>query len=249
MPKLTPQGTLKQAAEAWAKLAHVLMIDYLRGWNNATEENVRLAEEALQKADALDRSVALAYVAKAKILEVKEGNLKGEIDALNEALKFDRNLADAYAHQANAHILLGEAEKAPELLTKAIQFSQGDPELGLCYWFMGRAYFHKAATPGISLEDAAKDYDTAIHWLKKSTDERPTTWFTWTHLISAYAWRNQLGKDEAQKAVKKYRDEFKEKWPLEKINDYYKQVKYQGAYPQLQAALKNHIKGLEIALK
>ena len=55
--KLAPQSTLaarrefeKAAAEALAGLAHVLMIDYLRGWNKATNENIGLAEKALEKA-------------------------------------------------------------------------------------------------------------------------------------------------------------------------------------------------------
>ena len=115
----------KAAAEAWAGLAHVSMLDFLRGWNNASEKNIVEAKEALQKSDAIGHSVALAHVARAKIHEV-EGNLQGEIDALTHALKLDPDLADAYAHKANALILLGRAQEAPELLTKAIELSHGD---------------------------------------------------------------------------------------------------------------------------
>lgn len=241
MAHWTPEKTLaarrdykKAAAEAWAELAHVLMIDYLRGWNNASDANIVQAKDALQKADALDRSVALAHVAKAKIHEV-EGNLEDEIKALDDALKLDFDLADAYAHKANAHILQGEAEKAPELLTKAIQLSQGDPELGLCYWFMGRAYFHM------------KDYDPAIHWLKKSVDVRPTTWFSWAHLISAYAHKERLGEPEAKADLDEYRRRFPAYRSLAKIKEYYDQPKYGRAIAKVKEALEAYYSGLEKA--
>ncbi|MBV8088233.1 MAG: hypothetical protein JO139_01430 [Alphaproteobacteria bacterium] len=152
--KLSPQNTLAarreldnavardpNLAETWADLAYVLMIDFLRGWNNASYDNVILADSAVQKAYAIDRSVALAHIAEAKVREVK-GDLQGEVDALNEALQLDRNLSIVYAHKANALILLGRAEEAPKLLTKAIQLSPRDPELGLFYWLRGRAYFN-----------------------------------------------------------------------------------------------------------
>ena len=240
----TPQSNLAArrehetaAAKALAGLAHSLMIDFLRGWNSATNINILMADQAVQQAYALDRSVALAHVAESKIREVR-GDLQGEIDALNEALKLDPDLADAYAHKANALILLGRAQEAPELLTKAIELSHGDPELGLCYWFMGRAHFHMKE----------KDYDPAIYWLKKSVDVRPTTWFSWAHLISAYALKGQFG--EARAAVNEYRPKFAADWPLEpNIKKYYDQRKYNREFPQLRAALAEYFKGLEIAKK
>ena len=165
-----------------------------------------------------------------------KGDLEGSIHALNEALGLDPNLLDAYAHMANAQILLGQAEEALEVLRKAPELSRGDPELGLFDWFKGRAYFHM------------KDYDQAIHWLQKSVDERPTTWFSWAHLISAYALKDQLREASAQSALTKYREEFLKDWPLDpKIRNYYKQPKYNGAYSQLQAALEELLKGLNIS--
>jgi tetratricopeptide (TPR) repeat protein len=209
------------------------MIDFLRGWNSATNINILMADQAVQQAYALDRSVALAHVAESKIREVR-GDLQGEIDALNEALKLDPYLADAYAHQANALILLGRAGEAPVLLTKAIGLSHGNPELGLCYWFMGRAYFHMI------------DYDSAILWLKKSVDVRPTTWFSWAHLISAYVLKGQFG--EAKAAVDEYRPRFAAYWPLEpNIKKYYDQRKYNREFPQLRAALDAYFTGLQTA--
>jgi TolB-like protein len=57
------------SAEAWSALANVLMIDFLRYWNNATREQeqvIPVAEDAVQKAYAIDWSVALAHVAEAR---------------------------------------------------------------------------------------------------------------------------------------------------------------------------------------
>ncbi len=54
-----------------------------------------------------------------------------------------------------------------------------------------------------------KDYDPAIHWLKKSVDVRPTTWFSWAHLISAYAHKERLGEPEAKADLDEYRRRFR----------------------------------------
>jgi adenylate cyclase len=127
----------RESAEDRAELAHLLMIDYLRGWNGADEANIGRAEEYLRKAFATDRSVVLAHVAEGQIREAK-GHLQGAIGALNEALRLNPDLAIAYAHKANA-LILGRAEKAPELLAKAISSDDADP--GLCYWFYGARLF------------------------------------------------------------------------------------------------------------
>ena len=233
----------KDAAKALAELAHVLMIDYLRGWNDATKENIRLAEKALEKAYTIHRSVPLAHVAESKIREVK-GDLEGSIESLDVALALDPGLADAYAHKANALILLGRAEEALDVLIKAPELSRGDPELGLLSWFKGRAYFNMGA-----YSKRRDYYEKAIDWLKKSVEERPTTWFSWAHLISAYALTERLKKPDAdvQKAVNTYRANFQKDWPLDKIKAYYHQPKYRGKSRQLQAALKKYISGLETA--
>jgi tetratricopeptide (TPR) repeat protein len=225
------------AGEALAKLAHVLMIDYLRGWNDATEDNIRLAENALEKIHTLHQSVALAHVAEAKIREVR-GDLPGEIAALTEALALNPDLADAYAHQANAWVLLGQAEKALKVLTEAIECGRRDPEPGLFSWFMGRAYF------------SLRQYDKAIEQLEESVKERPTTWFTHAYLISACFLKNPPETAKATAAVEVYKERFGTNWPLcPNIRNYYKQAKYRHAPDELQQALDALFDGLKIAKK
>jgi tetratricopeptide (TPR) repeat protein len=132
-------------------------------------------------------------------------------------------------------ILLGRVQEAPALLNKAIDLSPSDPDIGLFYWFMGRAYF------------VMKDYNNTIHWLERSVQERPTTWFTWAHLISAYALTRRLGNNEAQAALYEYRAKFKN-WPLDPtIKDYYTQKKYRDAPPDLKASLQEFFNGLQFA--
>jgi hypothetical protein len=80
--------------------------------------------------------------------------------------------------------------------------------------------------------------------------ERPTTWFSWAHLISAYALTGQLQEPDAKAALDDYRQRFKADWPLEpNIKRYYTQAKYRDAPPQLQASLQEYLRGLQIAKK
>jgi tetratricopeptide (TPR) repeat protein len=104
------------------------------------------------------------------------------------------------------------------------------------YWFMGRAYFN------------LKDYDNAIQSLKKSVEETPTAWFSWAHLISAYALTGELGGPDAKAALGAYRQRFNADWPLDpNIREYYNEAKYRSAPPQLLASLQEYFRGLEIA--
>ena len=243
----------KDAAKALAELAHVLVIDYLRGWNGATKENIRLAEEALDKAYTIHRSVLpVAHVAESKIREVR-GDLEGSIESLSEALALDPNLVDAYAHKVNALILLWKPEEALAELRRATERGVGNPEPGLLDWFKGRAYFLMGAFAKSQSNDekGLVLLNQSIDSLKKSAKERPETWFTWAHLISAYALTDRLktSDPDVQRAVNTYRAKFHKDWPLEKIEAYYEQPKYRGESSELRAALEVYISGLKTAQK
>jgi TolB-like protein/Flp pilus assembly protein TadD len=245
--KITPENTLAarralekslaldpNSAEAWSELAHVMIIDVFRSWNNATTELLVQAEEAVRKAYAIDRSVALAHFAEGKIHQLK-GDFQRALDALSEALQLDPNLAMAYAQKTPDLIYLGRAQEAPALVTKAIDLSPRDPDLGLFYWFKGHAYF------------AMKDYDNAIHWVQKSVEERPAVWSSRAYLISAYALTGRLGQREAQAAVHEYSNKFNN-WPLDpKIKEWAGDKRFRDAHPDYKAALQEFLKGLQIA--
>lgn len=248
--KLTPESTLAarraleesvrldpSSAEAWSELAYVLVIDFFRSWNNTTEEQLAQAEEAVQEAYAIgrsvNRSVALAHAVEGKIRQVK-GDPQGALAALNEALQLDPNLAMAYAQKADELIFLGQAQAAPVLVTKAIALSPRDPDLGLFYWFMGHAYF------------AMKDYDNAIHWIEKSVQERPAVWTSRAYLIAAYALTGRLGP-KTQAAVDEYREKFNNRSLDPNIRDWTAGKRFRHVDPDYKATLQELLKGLQIA--
>jgi tetratricopeptide (TPR) repeat protein len=221
-------------------LAFVLVSDFLNGWNEAKEGPdagrvlFQRAEKALQEALQIDRSVPMAHVADGFIHRVK-GDHQGALDAFDEALRLNPNLALAYAQKANQLVFLGRAKEAPPLVMKAISLSPRDPSIGVFYWVIGRAYF------------AMKDYDDAIKWLQKSVQARPTLWFSRAHLISAYALTGRLEQHEAQAALTEYRENFWDKWRLEPaISGYYaKEIPNQ--HPDFHASIEELYKGLRLA--
>ena len=197
------------SAEAWSELAKVLINDFMNGWNNATKDvEFVKAEEAVQKAYAIDRSIALAHLVEGAIRRVK-GDHQGALESFDEALQLDPNLTMALAQKANQLVFLGRAQEAPALVTKAINLSPRDPALGGFYWIMGRAYF------------ALKNYNNAIPWLQKSVQLIPALWVSRAHLISAYALTGRLGQQDAQAALQEYRQKFNN-WALDtKIKEHY----------------------------
>jgi lipopolysaccharide biosynthesis regulator YciM len=64
-----------------------LIKNFLR--TSATEENIALAEKAVQKALAIDPSLPLAHIAQARICRAK-GDNRGALKACNAALGRDR---------------------------------------------------------------------------------------------------------------------------------------------------------------
>jgi adenylate cyclase len=246
--KITPENTLfargylerslardPNSAEGWGELANVLMIDFLRHWNNATEEQLARAEEAVKEAHAaIKRSLAQVHVAEARILRAK-GDHQGAVDACNEALKIDRNLTMAVVQKAFEQIYLDGAEGA----RKAVQAtskgpSPRDPDRGNFYWVSGIAHFN------------INDHDKAIPLLQKSVQERPTTWYSRAALISAYGLRGWLDRDEAKKSVREYREKFSH-WPLDRIRDWTRDKRFHNAHQEFKASLQEFLRGLKIA--
>ncbi len=173
-------GLSPSSANAWSQLADVLMRDYLNRWNEAAEnddkrnELLKNAEDALQKAFSLDPTLALSHMDDGFIRRAK-GDHQGALDAFDRALTLDPNLALAYTQKANQLVLTGHPQEAPPLVLKAIRLNSRDPNIGVAYWVLGRAYF------------AMKKYDEAIIWLRKSVAERKMAWFSRAHLVSAFA--------------------------------------------------------------
>jgi adenylate cyclase len=219
-------------AESLSQLALVLVREVLHNWNHTTRKDIDRAEEALQKAFAIDRSIATAHVADGFIRRLK-GDEQGALDAFDRALELNPNLALASAEKGIQLVLVGRAKEAPALIEKAIATSPRDPALWVFYHMMGRAYF------------AMGDYDKSIDWLKKSVELQPTFWASRMHLISAYALTGRLKENEALAAVKEYREKF-ENWRLPNIREWFAKAD-PNPHPGFAAYLEELYKGLELA--
>jgi TolB-like protein/class 3 adenylate cyclase/Tfp pilus assembly protein PilF len=193
------------SAESLAFLARLLISEYMNAWNNIGLKDVDRAEEAYQRALAIDPSVAVAHYAAGFVRRVR-GDHDGALDEFEKAIKLNPNLAVAYAQKANELVFLGRGKEAVTTIRKALSLSPRDPSIGVFYWVIGRAYF----TEG--------NYKDAATWLRKSVDERPNLWFNRAWLISAYS---LTGRDKEARATL---DDFKQAFPtytLPRITEIY----------------------------
>jgi TolB-like protein/class 3 adenylate cyclase/Tfp pilus assembly protein PilF len=178
---LAARGLLKdsvrldpQSAQSWAWLADLLASDYLNRWNNTGKDELAQAQQASERALAIDPYNYLAHFAKGFIYRALGENAVA-LGAFAQALKLNRNFARGYVQQANELINLGRPDEAPPLVEKAIRLSPRDPSLGVFYWNLGRANFF------------ANRYRDAIPSLAKAVELRPNLWHNWLYLVSAYA--------------------------------------------------------------
>jgi adenylate cyclase len=240
----TPQKSLetRQHAETGLKadpdnarllglLANVLASDVLNAWNGAGKPEVDRAEVAAKKAISLDPNTAIAHYALGFVYRLR-GNHKAALDAFNEAIRIDPNLAKAYAQAANEMVFTGDARGAIPLAEKAAQLSPQDPSIGVFLWVKGRAYF----TLG--------EYPKAIEALEESVRVRPNLWFTQAWLVAAYALSNKDAK--ARKALEGFKKtQFSARFDLDRITQYYKEEQYEN--PTLQKASAELLNGLRKA--
>jgi len=176
------------SAQAFSDLANVLISDYLNRWNEAPGDLLTRAEQALDRADALDPNIATSWEARGFIRRAR-GDHPGALEAFRRAVELNPNLPVSYAQQANALALTGRPEEAPALVEKALRLSPLDESEGIFKWIRGRAHF------------MMREYKSAIEWLRQSVSSRPNLWFNRAYLISALALDGRL--DEAQEELKR----------------------------------------------
>lgn len=178
-----------RSAEAWARLAEIMVSDYLSKWNDTGEPELREAEAAVQKALLFDPTHALAHVVHGLIARAR-GEHHTALEAFSRAIELDRNFAFAYAHKGNELILLGRPAEAPPLAEQAMALSPHDPSIGMFHWIIGRACFFLG------------EHDRAIVWLRRSIETRPNLWFNRLYLVSACALADLPG--EAARALSEF---------------------------------------------
>jgi tetratricopeptide (TPR) repeat protein len=192
VPALAELGSADPAAQAEARalLADALVSDYLHRWNEAGTEEIDRAEREVEQALKLEPNLAFAHYVGGFVKRAR-GDHRGALDAFERALELDPGFARGYAQKANELINVGQPEKAPALVKKAITMSPTDPSLGMFYWILGRAYFFCGA------------YREAIPWLEKSIVARPNVWYNRLYLVSAYAL-------QADDALREFKAQFSE---------------------------------------
>jgi tetratricopeptide (TPR) repeat protein len=166
-----------------------MVSQYLRRWNNAGEEELRQADEAVRMAVAIDPNLAQAHMAEGLVRRAK-GEHQAALAAFSRAVELDRNFARAYAEKGNELILVGLPHETQSLVEKAIKLSPRDPSLGGFYWIIGRAHFFTGR------------YRDAIPWLQKSVAMRPNLWYNRLYLAGAFALSNQ--NEEAKKVLQEF---------------------------------------------
>jgi tetratricopeptide (TPR) repeat protein len=183
------------SAEAWARLAEVIVSDRLNRWNDTGPEQIREAEEAAHNALRIDPNNALAHVASGLIHRTR-GEHHSALESFSRAIELDPNFAFAYAHKGSELMAVGRPAETTAWVEQALRLSPHDPSIGIVYWIAGRANFF------------AGQYDKAIGWLHRSVRARPNLWYNRLYLVSAYA---LLGKmEEAAKALGEFNRRFPE---------------------------------------
>ena len=183
------------SAEAWARLAQVIVSDHLNRWNRTGEAPIAEAEEAVRKALLIEPTNALAHLVHGLIQRAR-GDHHSAAEAFSRAVELDQNFALAYAHKGNALTLIGRPAEAVALVEHALRLNPHDPSIGIFHWVLGRANFF------------AGDYEQAVSWLHRSVEARANLWYNRLYLISAYA---LLGKrDEAARALAEFNRRFSE---------------------------------------
>ncbi len=191
------------SAEAWARLAELIVNDYLLIWNNTGREQLRDAEDAARKALSINPNLALAHFSNGLILRAL-GEHPLALEAFTRAIDLDPNFALAYANKAGELTLLGRPNEARPLVEKAIMLSPHDPSLGIFYWFIGRAEYY------------GERYEEAIPWLRKSVEARPNVSFNRLYLISAYALHGDM--DSARATLEEFNRRFSQPaYTLERV--------------------------------
>jgi TolB-like protein/Tfp pilus assembly protein PilF len=184
-----------RSAEAWARLAEIIVTDYLVKWNDTGEQELREAEQAVHKALLIDPNHALAHFVYGLIARA-HGEHHSALEAFSRAIELDRNFAAAHAQKGNELILVGRPAETPPFVEQAIRLSPQDSSIGMFHWIIGRARFFLG------------EYEQAMVWLRKSVETRPNLWFNRLYLVSACALADM--PDEAARALAEFDRRFRE---------------------------------------
>ncbi len=182
--------------------------DIFRGWSDARDESLRLAEEFAQKALALNDTYPGVYAALGAVAGIK-GDLDQAIAYQEKAVALGPNISVYQAILADNLNLAGRAEEAVALLKKAMRL-----EPTYQPWYIG------------SLGDAytsAGKYEEAVEAYKQFLKRRPESGWGYAGLIVNHMWLDR--RNEARS----YASKLLESKPKFTLSSYKKRLKYKDA--------------------
>ena len=166
--------------EAFCLLSFTHLMQLQFGWSESTAKTIKKAEEAAQRAVAIDSRDAWARTALG-LVDLISKRYDDAICRLEDAIDLNPNLANAYGALGQAMALAGEYEAAVTHINKAIRLSPHDPFV--VYWLghLGIAAF------------ADERYEDACYWGRKTIQQN--TMFPGGHRLVA-ASCGQLGRTQ-----------------------------------------------------
>lgn len=183
-----------ESALAWALLSSTYTADLLNRWMHMRQASrddwIERADQAAQKANALDPNNLIAIGAWATVLQLQGRPVQARV-LFEKQLNLNRNYAPAWHRLSYAQVTLGEAEAALISGREAIRLSPRDGSLYSFYVVMAAACLH-----------VGRDAE-ALDWAQKAVAHRPN--FGIAHAWVAAAAANLEKMDEARAAIAEFR--------------------------------------------
>jgi adenylate cyclase len=176
--------------KALVGLAAALAVEVNYRWTDKPADQLRRAEDAIDRVLAAFPGDAMAHFVKGEIQRAKGRNVEIAVNAYEAAIALNPSLAPAYSGLGGAKIRVGRSAEAFAPLQMAINLSPRDPFLNTFYFYICHAHSHLG------------QYELAIEWCRKSIATKPF-WIAYADLAASYAWMGQ--QSEAQAAVTELR--------------------------------------------
>jgi adenylate cyclase len=166
--------------------------DVARRWSQSPAEQLRSAEEAVDRALSLAPQNAMAHYVRGEVL--RNGlKLEAGLAAFERALALNPNLVEAQARLGFVKILQARSREALADVERAIRLSPRDPLMSNWAFWMCHAHMH------------LEEDERAIEWCRRSVDLDPNGVWIWPYLDLAASYAH-LGRDaEARAALSEVR--------------------------------------------
>jgi adenylate cyclase len=163
-----------RSAEAHSLLATALINRLLNFPSDASDGDIKRAEELAAKAVATSPHSALAHYAKGSVLRAQR-RCREALPEYQTALALYRNYVEAIADIGRCKTFVGPIEEVIPAQEQAIRLSPRDPAIPLWYYRIGVAHLLQSRI------------EEAVLWLEKARSASAELWFVHAYLASAYA--------------------------------------------------------------